>query len=184
LLPHFGQVFRQTLGGSACPVAEAVNDLRSGPRIAHGPGRPGGLSTLDNWDARRARQRSAAAIEGRADHSAAACMARHPCARWNAGPGDARPVPCSAARSRRLRRPLIGLSKTCRRPAVDLTLRRCSGREVKYRCHQRFHTRQLALRHISRIRGERAGAAHSGRRLTSRVARVPPTCPASGPWWG
>src|ERR1017187_3258879 len=87
LAPSFRPGIQATLGGSACPVAEAVNDLRSGPRIAHGPGRPGGLSALGNWDARRARQRSAAAVEGRADHSAAACMARHPCARWNAGAG-------------------------------------------------------------------------------------------------
>src|ERR1019366_7113183 len=76
--------------------------------------------------------------------------------------------------------PFEDLPSTCGGPDAS----RCSGREVKYRCHQRFHTRQLALRHISRIRGERAGAAHSGRRLTSRVARVPPTCPASELWWG
>src|ERR1019366_6395022 len=74
LAPSFRPGIQATLGGSACPVAGAVNDLGSGPRIAHGPGGPGGLSPLDNWDARRARQRSAAAVEGRADHSAAACM--------------------------------------------------------------------------------------------------------------
>ncbi len=147
--------------GVCCPAAEIVSSLRSGQRT----GPLGGVRAWEDWDVRRARQRPAAAAGGRGDHSPAGCVARRRCATEVAGRAVTHSPPRAAA-PRVCAEPLMDLSGTCRRPAVDLALLGCCGREVKYRRQQRFHVPVAGCAvqscRVSRIRGGRPGTAHSG----------------------